>query len=156
MADRRALDPVRVDCFLLADGAQSVDGKLYVLGGGWNVLTTEGPDSVVPMVSLAVHFVVPWHETNRPLAFELQLEDPDGNHLLGTPLMFEIDVGRPATLPAGTEQAAPMALNLTNVAFQRAGSYAFTLSLEGQELARTRFLVNFVSPLPPPRGFPTP
>src|SRR4051794_17346369 len=44
---------------ILADSAQAVDGKLYVLGGGWS-LAGPGP---TPM-ALAVKIEVPWDRGN--------------------------------------------------------------------------------------------
>ena len=57
---------------LLADAAQEVNGKLYVLGGGWSVT---GPD--VPPMALAVKLDVPWTEANQAHTFELVLVDTE-------------------------------------------------------------------------------
>ena len=40
---------------MLADSAQEVGGKLYILGGGWSVT---GP--VVPPSAVAIKIDVPW------------------------------------------------------------------------------------------------
>ena len=44
---------------LLADAAQEVNGKLYVLGGGWSVT---GPD--LPPMAIAIKLDVPWSAAN--------------------------------------------------------------------------------------------
>ena len=59
---------------LLADAAQEVLGKLYILGGGWSVT---GPD--VPPMALAIKLDVPWSDANASHEFELALVDPDGH-----------------------------------------------------------------------------
>ena len=46
---------------LLADAAEAVNGKLYVLGGGWSIT---GPDPS-PM-ALAIKIEVPWDQSNQP------------------------------------------------------------------------------------------
>jgi hypothetical protein len=45
---------------LLADSAQAVGGKLYILGGRWSV-TGPGPSAS----AIALKIEVPWDETNR-------------------------------------------------------------------------------------------
>ena len=45
---------------MLADSAQAVEGKLYILGGGWSLV---GPEPT-PM-AIALKIEVPWDETNR-------------------------------------------------------------------------------------------
>ena len=58
---------------LLADAAQEVNGKLYVLGGGWSVT---GPD--LPPMSIAIKLDVPWNQSVAPHEFTLELVDEDG------------------------------------------------------------------------------
>ena len=58
---------------MLADAAQAIDNKLYVLGGGWSVT---GPD---PSPSaLAIALKVPWDEANRRHDLRVELVDSDG------------------------------------------------------------------------------
>jgi len=58
---------------LLADAAQEVNGKLYVLGGGWSVT---GPD--LPPMAIAIMLDVPWTQSVAPHTFALELVDEDG------------------------------------------------------------------------------
>ena len=130
----------RVDCFLLADAAQVADGKLYVLGGGWERLT-------VPQLPLsralevAVRVIVPWTETNRPLRFEVQLETEDGEPLLDPAPKPEITVGRPVHLREGSEQAVPFVLKIGGVQLKQPGRYVLTLRYDEEVVARTAFEV---------------
>jgi hypothetical protein len=128
----------RVDCFLLADAAQVAGGKLYILGGGWARLTADSLP-VTRAYELAVRVVVPWTETNRKLTFELQLLDEDGRSLLDPVVRADISVGRPVHLKEGTDQVVPLTLRLPNVRLEREGRYAFSLTFEGEEVARTAF-----------------
>lgn len=75
---------------LLADSAQALGGKLYILGGGW---TQMGP-TPVPF-AIAMKFEVPWDQANRRHQWTLRLLDEDG---------------RPVRLPArgGEEKALEM------------------------------------------------
>ena len=128
----------RVDCFLLADAAQVVNGKLYILGGGWARLTVPSVPDTRPF-ELAVRVVVPWTETNRPLHFQLQLETEDGEQLLDPPVKAQCSVGRPVHLKEGTDQVVPFTIRLNAVTLAKPGRYAFTLEHEGSEVARTAF-----------------
>ncbi len=58
---------------LLADAAQAVEGKLYILGGGWSIT---GPDPT-PM-AIALKIEVPWNDSNTPHHLHLVLCDEDG------------------------------------------------------------------------------
>ena len=53
---------------LLADAAQAVDNKLYILGGGWSIT---GP-APTPM-AFALKIEVPWNDTNRKYQLRLIL-----------------------------------------------------------------------------------
>lgn len=99
---------------LLADGAQAVQGKLYILGGGWSMT---GP---APTPSaLAIKIEVPWEAANRKHHVRIELLDSDGKpvHIPGPvnsqPLIVtaELEVGRPSGLPAGTPLDAILAIN---------------------------------------------
>ena len=58
---------------LLCDAAQATDGKLNMLGAGWNVI---GPQPAPFAIALLID--VPWDETGRSHYFELTLVDADG------------------------------------------------------------------------------
>jgi hypothetical protein len=103
---------------LLADSAQAVDGKLYILGGGWSIT---GPDPT-PM-AIALKIDVPWHEANNIHKLRLALFDEDGQAVMvPTPTgkqPFEIhssfEVGRPPGLKPGTLLDLALAINLPAV-----------------------------------------
>ena len=46
---------------LLCDSAQSIGGKLYVLGGGWSILRKTGN---LMTMALAVKLSIPWSRAN--------------------------------------------------------------------------------------------
>ena len=88
---------------LLADAAQEVNGKLYVLGGGWSVT---GPD--LPPMSIAIKLDVPWSAAGAPHQFTLELVDEDGRAVPagdsgGVRVEGTFEVGRPVGLPAGSD-----------------------------------------------------
>ena len=100
---------------LLADAAQAVEGKLYILGGGWSI-TGPGPAAM----AIAIKIEVQWTEANRLHQRELRLLDEDGQVVLvptpmgDSPLVLggEFEVGRPAGLKPATPLDVVLALNL--------------------------------------------
>lgn len=89
---------------LLADAAQAVDNKLYVIGGGWSTLNGPAPTAV------ALVLKVPWDQTNETHNLKLELLDSDGHPVeIPTPvgdqsitLENAFEVGRPAGIAKGS------------------------------------------------------
>src|SRR5687768_7635417 len=100
---------------LLADSAQAVDGKLYVLGGGW---TVTGPEPAPSAIALLIE--VPWDRCNTQHQFRLDLVDNDGDPVLvptpegDQPQVIEggFEVGRPPGVKPGTPMSIPLAINM--------------------------------------------
>lgn len=119
--------------FLLADAAQAVDSKLYVLGGGWSFI---GPQ-VGPM-ALAILVEVPWHEANREHHLVIELQDTDGHPArLGPeaqPLRLEaqLEVGRPPGHPAGSPFNVPLAINLPPMPLSPGTRYVWVVSVDDE------------------------
>jgi hypothetical protein len=116
---------------LLADAAQEVNGKLYVLGGGWSVT---GPD--VPPMSLAIKLDVPWGAANETHTFEIVLVDTDGRPVTadGGPQVRvdgTFEVGRPVGLPAGSDIDFAFAVNVPPFPLPP-GRYAWRLAIDGE------------------------
>lgn len=100
---------------LLADAAQAVGGKLFILGGGWSV-TGPGP---APM-AMAIKIEVPWDRTNERHHWVLDLVDEDGRAVqVGGPegarpvqIAGDFEVGRPAGVALGTPIDLPLAITI--------------------------------------------
>ena len=91
---------------LLADAAQRVGGKLYVLGGGWSIIN---PGSV--MFAIAVYIQTAWTRGDTQNEFRIDLLDSDGVPVLvespdgaEVPLFLEGDFFAPRSpeVKAGT------------------------------------------------------
>ena len=121
---------------LLADAAQEVDGKLYVLGGGWSVM---GPE-VGPM-ALAIKIDVPWTAANQKHRFSLELLSEDGQQpevqtaegIARSRVSFEgeFEVGRPPGLPPGTDIDTAFAVQLGPLPLVKGRGYVWRLSIDG-------------------------
>jgi hypothetical protein len=118
---------------MLADSAQAVEGKLYILGGGWSVT---GPEPT-PM-AIAMKLEVPWDETNRRHAWRLELLDSDGRPVTlssgadgrAIEIGGEFEVGRPAGVKPGTPIDLPLAINLSALALEPDGRYVWKLWID--------------------------
>lgn len=161
--DRLTGAEMAVDAFL-ADSVVSPDGKLYVQGGGWTVISTPVLPWRQPRLGLAVLIRVPYSlATNEPHKFEVRLEDADGTILaLGdappgtTPdgkvrrVGGEFTVGRPpGLLQPGDDQLVAIAMNVDGLVFEKAGVYRFVISIDGADVKTLRFRVNLlIQPAP--------
>jgi hypothetical protein len=127
---------MRIHALLLADSAQAVDGKLYVLGGAWNMLRFPAfPASI--MVGIGVAIDVDWTETNQRHHLDVHFEDADGQPM-DPRIGADFEAGRPPGAIAGAELRIVLAVN-GPLAVPAPGQYAAVASIGGVELARSRF-----------------
>ena len=127
---------MQIHSLMLADSAQAVDGKLYILGGAWNVLRfPEFPAQL--MVGIAVAIDVDWNETNQRHHLQVHFEDADGNAMQPN-IGADFEAGRPPGVVAGVDLRIVFAVNGPLV-IPAPGSYAAVASIGEQELARSRF-----------------
>jgi hypothetical protein len=134
---------MKLDWLILADAAQTVGGKLYLLGGGWDSLIV----NTLPaqqVVAIAVGIEVKWTETNEQHKVELHMEDQDGNQLMKIEGAFE--VGRPPGIAPGQSQRFQLAVP-TPITFNQLGTYVVKVlfpdekTRELTEQSRTSFRV---------------
>jgi hypothetical protein len=120
----------------LADSAQVVGGKLYLLGGGWDMLTVNTGFPVPHQMAVAVAFRVPYSETNRPFDVEIEIQDADGRPLVQ--VQGKSEVGRPPGIPQGHPQRTQIAANM-GLQFEKAGTYVIVARVDGQDKQRVPF-----------------
>lgn len=84
---------MRQEFLILADGAESVNGKIHILGGGVDRhFAAQFPTML--MASIACSVLVEWGETNQTIAFGLRIVDEDENVI--APIDLNLETGRPA------------------------------------------------------------
>lgn len=110
---------VEIDYAILADHAEVVGNKLYLMGGGWD---TMGAAEVPAPVRLAIAsgIRIGWEETNAPIPVLITIEDDDAGEVLR--LQAEVNMGRPPGLPAGSSQLSQAAVTV-QVSLPRFGGY---------------------------------
>ncbi len=123
---------------LLADAAQAVNGKLYILGGGWSVA---GPDPTA--MALAIKIEVPWDRANVKHPWRLELLDSDGGPVeLPSPpdgtlqpvrIEGELEAGRPPGMKPGTPLDVALAFNVGPIPLPPGGRFVWRLSITGYD-----------------------
>jgi hypothetical protein len=120
---------------LLADSAQAVEGKLYVLGGGWSLT---GPQPAPMAIALKVD--VPWDQANMLHRWRLELVDADGEQVVlgegdeggAVEIEQEFEVGRPAGVKPGTPLDFVVAINIQPLPLEPGRLYAWVLTIDGE------------------------
>ncbi len=133
---------------MLCDAAQSIGGKLYILGGGWSQVPAASLAAGQSM-SLAIYLAVPWDQANELLDIAAQLQSDDGEAIettgpddAGGPVEArgQLEVGRPTGLKRGTPLDSTLALNFAGLSLDP-GGYVWEFSVNGVVKARTPFRV---------------
>jgi hypothetical protein len=91
---------------MLADSAQAVDNKLFILGGGWTLLgPVPGPTAIAILIEV---------QGAQPLQIAANFE-----------------VGRPPGIAPGSAITMPMAINLGPLPIKPATRYEWRCSIDG-------------------------
>lgn len=134
---------MHVDAFL-ADSVAKADNKLFVQGGGWNILRVRAFPARQSRIGLAAAITVGYTETGDH-TFAIRLEDADANRLPLGPDRAELagnfNVRRSPELTDGDEQVVPLAINLDGLVFPQAGRYRFVITIDGQLMNHLPFQV---------------
>jgi hypothetical protein len=120
---------------LLADSAQELGGKLYILGGGWSLT---GPDPTPS--AIAIKFDIPWDRANHRYNVRLQLMTADGEPVTVTredgeevalEVAAQVEAGRPAGLKPGSTLDAAIAINFGPLPLEADERYEWRLTIDG-------------------------
>lgn len=152
---------VNIDAFL-CDAVQSVGGKLYAIGIGWNALAAPQVPARHSRLGVGLVIRVPYTSTNQEHTFSVRVEDEDGEPrplgeaMPGLPessiqggkiVQFEgkFNVGRPPTIAPGDEQIVPFALQLDGLEFPKVGVYSVVVKVDDNEVSRLPFRVTLMA-----------
>lgn len=126
-----------VEWLVLADAAEVVNNKLYVMGGGWNRLTVRVDFPVVQHFGIALSVMVTPEETEKFHEFALDVLSPEGK-LLAT-FEAEFEVGKTAST-VNRNQRWQFATSV-DLSLEGPGSYPVVIHLNRLEAARQVFEV---------------
>jgi len=142
VATETNMEVTHIDVLILANHAEAINGLLYLSGGGWTDLHRQIQDGNVPAnhFGIGISIRVPWHETNEPHKFFLDVQNEDATVTL---LHAEADVtaGRPPQLPRGAVQHAVLAINV-DTTFPGPGGYRVIANVDGKSTATWPFRVH--------------
>lgn len=127
-----------IEFLILADSAEVVGSKLYMLGGGWEVLTINSGFPAASPFAIALGLSVPWNETNQRHNILVEISDEDGSPVAN--LRGQLEVGRPVGLPTGQAQRVMVAMKGT-LGIQKPGNFVIVAKIEDQEAKRVPFRI---------------
>ncbi len=119
---------MELDFAFLADSADVVGGKLYVLGGAFDALGAQSLPVHIPRITLAMRFLLTPAESDRNHKIEIIVMDEDGKKLAALRGDFSASV---ATRIPGSRLSVPLALNFLNMRFDKFGSYSVEILVNG-------------------------
>lgn len=121
-------EEITIDFVILADFAQAVQGKLNLIGGGWNLHhAKEYPSNL--LLGLGIGILVPWSETNRQHTLQFEIKKSEGATVMQG--KGEYAIGRDVSTPVGMEQRVTLAISAP-VQVPEPGTYEVIVSTVGK------------------------
>lgn len=134
---------MKVQAATLADHAEVINGKLYLMGGAFDTIYAR----TLPAVHRKLHVVLVLEvgpaERQRDLRLDVRLIDEDGREV-GPQGEGNLRVGAPPGLKPGQPSVVPIQMQYENVEFPTDGLYSFTVTLDGEEIARVPVAVQLM------------
>ncbi|MFQ5515959.1 MAG: hypothetical protein ACE5E8_00135 [Acidimicrobiia bacterium] len=131
---------MRIIAAMLADAAHVQGGKLYVLGGGFDTITTRQIPSIHRNLTLVLVAEIEPDERHRDLDLAIRLVDEDGQ-TLPVGAKGKLRVRSHAQLPPGAVSTVPLVSPFHNIRFPEPKGYAFAVEHDDEEIARVSFRV---------------
>ena len=127
---------MNVDFAFLAEAAETINGKLYLIGGAIDTIWTETLPIVYPRLSFVMRLLFSLTEIGRAHHIELNLMNEDGKVLAR--VSGDIHVSRNPQVPGDWEQGFLAVLNFAGLTFERFGEYRFELVADHVNLHSSR------------------
>ena len=143
----------QVETLMLANHAESLNGLLYIHGGGWSHhwrgQVAGSQDPAPSQFAIATTFLLDAGETGRPHAFVVRVASDRGEEVLRAE--GSLDGGTPGSAEAPFRTG--VALN-ASVPFPHEGTYTLTAEIDGRGGAAVVFWVHDSAPgaAQPPSG----
>ena len=130
------LETLAIEFLMLSDHAEVVNGKLYMMGGGYDrryISDIKTPVTLRTVVSV----LVPWNLTNQAHSVKLRLETEDGT-MLGQEVQGNLTVGRGVRAISGQMFRVMAVINFT-LTLPQLGGYRVVATLDNGESKATAF-----------------
>ncbi|MBU4194575.1 MAG: hypothetical protein KKE79_03440 [Actinobacteria bacterium] len=125
---------------LLCDHAEAINGKLYIMGGGWTICSP-GPRNM----AVAVRINVPWTDANEKHKFALFLQDEAGRTIeLGDPpkpvmQTGDFELGRPPGVVPGSDLDFTAVFGFIGLPLETDNGYRWQLEINGEDSGHASF-----------------
>ena len=129
-------ETVSIEFLMLADRAEVLNGKLYMMGGGYDRRTINNIEAPVNL-TMVVGVLVPWNLTNQPHTIKLLMETEDGT-TVGQEVQGQLTVGRNAQAISGQLFRVMTVVNFATT-LPSFGAYRITATLDTGETKSTTF-----------------
>jgi hypothetical protein len=116
---------MELDFAFLADGAEALGGKLYVMGGAFDTIWGKKFPAIHPKISFVMRMTFEAAELDRKHHLEILLMDEDGKNIakMGGPL----EIKRNPKAYKGWPHPFLAVMNFINLSFPKAGDYSFNI-----------------------------
>jgi hypothetical protein len=125
---------MKIEFLILSDSAQVVGGKLFMLGGAWNLHRSGNYPSQFQF-SIALSVMVPWDEAGIRHPFTLTIADDAGVPVIPQ-IQGQFEVGKSDQIPNETTQHALVSVNIAMVV-PRPGRYIVSATAGSSKVATT-------------------
>ena len=122
-----------VDFAFLADGAEAINGKLYVMGGAFDTIWTNAVPLTYPKISFAMRLIFSSAELERKHKLEISVINEDGKPITAI-VGGDLEISRNPNVPKGWKHGFLTVINLANLKFPDFGDYSFEVVLNNSSV----------------------
>lgn len=130
---------MKLEWLILADAAEVIGNKLYLMGGGWDRLTVHTDFPVAQHLGIAVSILVDPEELGQTHEFALDVQSPEGKWLASLEADFEVSLPKGAD---GKKAQRWQFASSMDLSLDVPGAFAIVVFLNGQEVGRQVFEVS--------------
>ncbi len=124
---------MEIDFAFLADSAEAVNGKLYIMGGAIDTIWGKQAPLSHAHLSFVLKLIFDVAEIGRKHKLEIQIMDEDGTIITNVGGDLEMPAKNP-NLPKGWRQSFSTVLNFQNLNFLKFGNYSFNVLINNSSL----------------------
>ena len=114
---------MEVDFAFLADAAEVVNGKLYVMGGAIDTIWAPAVPVTHHHLAFVLRLFFSPAEVGRTHRVEIHIVDEDGKRIAS--ISGDLSVGEQPHVPLGWAKGFLTVLSFANLAFEKFGDYSF-------------------------------
>jgi hypothetical protein len=119
-----------IEFVILAERVEVLNGKLYMMGGGYDRLFLERPPPQTMPVTFAVGLLVPWEASGREHQLQFAVLDEAGNTVAASDQLV-VNLNSPPGLVDGESQRVMLAPLGGPVTFPSYGKFVLRVVLDG-------------------------